>query len=355
MIRDWFATPGGIGTLVFLVGWGAGWVGYLRAVRLPRASVARQTAVSVVVPCRDEAENLRQLLPNLSSVLRGDDQVIIVDDNSSDDTSSVALESGVTLVAGAALPSGWAGKPYACWQGVRHASNDVVVFLDADVRLGSCAVDDLVALLDEHPDAVVSVMPWHRTGSTAERFSMMFNTVSMMVASAGASARRRVAYGPFLAVRREQYLAVGGHAHPEVRGAVVEDLALARVMPESIARIGGARTVEYRMYPRGARQMMEGWTKNTAIGAMNVPRWSAILVVAWVASLCGGLVTSVWFCALSVVQVRVVSRRAGNFGWGSALLYPLHAVAFAMVAGRSAVRSVLSGSVVWRGRTIATR
>lgn len=355
MIRDWLAPPGVIGTLVFFVGWGAGWVGYLRAVRLTPATFVRRTAISVVVPCRNEAENLRQLLPNLASVLRSDDQVIVVDDDSSDETTSVAREFDVTLVAGTALPSGWAGKPHACWQGVRYANHDVVVFLDADVRLGLGAVDDLVAILDEHPDAVVSVMPWHRTGSVVERLSMMFNTVSMMVATLGANARRRVAYGPFLAVRRERYLAAGGHAHAEVRAAVVEDLALARVMPESITRIGSARRVEYRMYPRGMRQMIEGWTKNTAIGAMNVPRWSAILVVAWVASLCGGPLTSVWCYALSVVQVRIVSRRAGNFGWGSALLYPLHSAVFVMLAARSAVRSALFGSVAWRGRAVATR
>jgi 4,4'-diaponeurosporenoate glycosyltransferase len=355
MSPDWFAPPGVVGTLVFLVGWAAGWVGYLRAARLPATTDVRRTAVSVVVPCRNEAENLRRLLPNLASVLRDDDQVIVVDDDSSDGTLAVAREFGTTVVSGSALPTGWAGKPHACWQGVQHASREVVVFLDADVRLGPGAVDDLVSLLDEHPDAVVSVMPWHRTGSAVERLSMTFNTVSMMVACLGATDRRRVAYGPFLAVRRDPYLAVGGHAHAEVRAAVVEDLALARVMPRSVARIGGAHRVEYRMYPRGFRQMVEGWTKNTAIGAVSVPRWSAILVVAWVASLCGGPVTSVWCYALSVVQVRVLSRRAGNFGWGSAVLYPLHAATFAVVAARSAVQSALFGSVAWRGRSVATR
>lgn len=355
MFPDWFAPPDLVGMLVFLVGWGAGWFGYLRAPRLPAASGVRRVAVSVVVPCRNEADNLRQLLPNLAAVLRDDDQVIVVDDDSSDATVAVAREFGTTVVSGAALPTGWAGKPHACWQGVQHASREVVVFLDADVRIGPGAVDDLVALLDEHPDAVVSVMPWHRTGSAVERLSMTFNIASMMVARFGATDRRRVAYGPFLAVRREPYLAAGGHAHAEVRGAVVEDLALARVMPRSVARIGEAHRVEYRMYPRGLRQMIEGWTKNTAIGAASVPRWSAILGVAWVASLCGGPLTSVWCYALSVVQVRVLSRRAGNFGWGSAVLYPLHAATFAVVAVLSAVRSALFGSVAWRGRTVATR
>lgn len=355
MFDEWFALPGTGSWLSFLLGWGAGWLGYRRARRLGRAATTRQMSVSIVVPCRNEADNLRELLPNLRSVLRPDDEVIVVDDDSIDSTSSVAATHGATVVSVSALPSGWVGKPHACWLGVQQATRDTVVFLDADVRLGPGAIDDLIALLDDHPNAVVSVMPWHRTGMAVERFSMLFNTVSMMVASPGANGRRRVAYGPCLAVRREQYLRIGGHAHAEVRGAVVEDLALARVMPESVARIGGPQQVEYRMYPLGLHQMIEGWTKNTSIGAVHVPRLSAMLIVMWMISLCGGVVTAVWFYALSVIQVGLFARRAGNFGWVSAALFPIHALVFIAVAVRSAVRSALVGSVVWRGRAVATR
>ncbi|MFM8957517.1 MAG: hypothetical protein ACKOJH_08885, partial [Actinomycetota bacterium] len=53
------------------------------------------------------------------------------------------------------------------------------------------------------------------------------------------------------------------------------DLALAREMPRAVAVLARERQVEYRMYPLGMRQLVEGWTKNTAIGANSVPRWSA--------------------------------------------------------------------------------
>ena len=135
-----------------------------------------------------------------------------------------------------------------------------------------------------------------------ERLSMLFNTVSAMVASVVSTREpRRVAYGPFLAVHRDAYLRVGGHAHQHVCGAVVEDLALARVMPRAVAVLARERQVEYRMYPLGARQLVEGWTKNTAIGANSVPRWSAALIIAWVVSLCGGPLTSVW--CLSLIHI----------------------------------------------------
>ena len=363
-MRGWWSAPGPVSAAFFLVGWCAGWVGFLRARTLPpsddEAPVSERrserTAVSVVIPCRNEATNLAELLPNLRAVLRNVDEIIVVDDDSSDATARVAVDHGAELVRASSLPDGWAGKSHACWLGAQAGAHEVVVFIDADVRLGARAVDRLVECLCAHPGAVVSVMPFHRTGRVVERLSMLFNTVSSMVASLGSPHEpRRVAYGPFLAVRRSEYMKIGGHSHESVRGAVVEDLALARAMPAAVAMLGRAGEVEYRMYPHGARQMLEGWTKNTAIGAASVPRWSALFIIAWIVSLCGGTVTSVWCYAASAVQVAVVSRRVGNFGAVSAALFPLHALVFVAVALRSLVRAALVGSVGWRGRRIPTR
>ena len=370
---EWSNAPTLLASVIFAIGWCAGWVGFARSQRLPTTPlladtdgvVARRPSVSVVIPCRDEADNLAELLPNLCSVLQAGDQVIVVDDASSDDTIEVARNlaaSGagtgisVEVVASGDLPDGWAGKPHACWRGVHHAVHDIIVFIDADVRLGADAVCAMVTALQQHPDALVSVMPWHRTVTRVERLSMLFNVVSSMVASIStAGSRRRVAYGPLMMVSRATYVHSGGHSHVSVRGAVVEDLALARAMPAAVALVGRQHQVEYRMYANGIRQLIEGWTKNTAIGAATVPRWSSVFMIAWVASLCGGVLTSPWFYVLSALQVFVLARRVGNFGVLSALLYPVHAVVFVVVAVRSAVRVVLFGSVTWRGRRISTR
>jgi 4,4'-diaponeurosporenoate glycosyltransferase len=368
-LERWWLLPDATSGFVFFVGWTAGWIGFLRAKRLRQVRDAGsvnevaasihdspvRTAVSVIVPCRNEAANLAELLPTLHSALRAYDEIIVVDDDSDDDTVTVASNLGATVVRVGSLPPGWVGKSNACWRGVQSAQHEVLLFVDADVRVGAGAVDDIVNVLSEHPEAVVSAMPWHRTKGWVERFSMLFNVISAMVASVGNRGKRRVAYGPFLAVRRETYLQAGGHAHPSVRGAVVEDLALARVMPSAVATVASRSQVEYRMYPLGARQLLEGWTKNTAIGAANVPRWSAALNIVWIVSLCGGPLTSVWCYVLSAAQVSVIARRFGNFGVFSALAYPLHAAVFVVVAVRSAVRSALFGHVAWRGRTIATR
>jgi dolichol-phosphate mannosyltransferase len=86
----------------------------------------------VVVPARDEEARIGPLLAALA-----DDpqvgEVIVVDDQSSDATASLASAAGATVVRGAALPPGWVGKPWALHQGLLAATGHWLVTLDADV------------------------------------------------------------------------------------------------------------------------------------------------------------------------------------------------------------------------------
>ncbi len=57
----------------------------------------------------------------------------------------------------------------------------MLVFLDADVRLeGAEVLDRLASQVTAHPDALVSVQPWHRTGRPVEQLSVLFNITAVM-------------------------------------------------------------------------------------------------------------------------------------------------------------------------------
>ena len=350
---------------LFLVGWSCGWLLLWRPRPLPpRASdPTARPPLTVVVPARDEEASLPLLLNTLVPQLRRGDRCIVVDDESSDRTAAVAAAGGAEVVVAPPRPEGWTGKAWACATGAALAGatpgEDILVFLDADVRLERPDVlDRLAAEVRATPDSLISVQPWHRTGRPVEQLSLFFNVTALMGSVAftvlGTRVRPTLAFGPVLACRHATYDAGGGHAHASVRGEVAEDIALARRFP-AVALFTGRPDVSFRMYPGGLRALVQGWTKNIASGAASVRWWFGLLIVGWLWSLNGGWITSVWFYAASVVQVLVLGRRAGRFGPLTAVAYPLLVVCFLVVFLRSVALTLLRRPVPWKGRPVATR
>jgi 4,4'-diaponeurosporenoate glycosyltransferase len=349
---------------LFVIGWSCGWLLLWRPRALPAGSgePASRPTVAAVVPARDEEGRLPALLASVGPQLRPGDRLVVVDDESRDATATVAAAGGAEVVPVAPRPDGWTGKAWGCATGATFAASvgaDVVVFLDADVRLERPDVlDRLVAAVDASPDALVSIQPWHRTGPPVEQLSLFFNVTALMGSVAftvlGRRVRPSLAFGPVLACRRAAYEACGGHAHPTVRGAVAEDIALARCFPV-VQLFTGRPDVSFRMYPGGLRPLLQGWTKNIASGAASVRWWFALMIVGWLWSLNGGWITSAWFYVASAVQVLVLGRRAGRFGPVAALAYPLLVLFFLLVFLRSVALTILRRPVPWKGRLVATR
>jgi len=345
---------------LFLAGWSCGWLLLWRLPVPPRAVASAgpsRPRLAVVVPARDEAAMLPALLASVQAQLREGDELVVVDDHSTDGTAAVASACDARVLAAPELADGWAGKPAACHAGAMATTAALLVFVDADVVLADGALDRL-ALAQAASGAVVSVQPWHQMAGPVERLSLVFNLTALMGGGSFSAwrgqVRHRLAYGPVLLLDRERYEAVGGYANPAVRGAVAEDLALARLVGRSLP-FAGRRLASFRMYPQGACQLVRGWTKNIATGAGNVPWWAGALVVAWIWSLAGGVFASWWCVAASVVQVAVQGRRVGRYGLLSALLYPLLLAFFLAVFLRSVVLTATGSRVRWRGRLVPTR
>ena len=95
--------------------------------------------VSVVIPARNESATIETVVRSVLGSSYRPLELLVVDDRSTDDTAAVverlAAEDGrVRLVRGEPLPEGWYGKPWACLQGYRAATGDLLLFTDADTR-----------------------------------------------------------------------------------------------------------------------------------------------------------------------------------------------------------------------------
>lgn len=115
---------------------------------------ARSRTVSVVIPARNEAERIGDVVAAvLAQRPQGRDvEVVVVDDGSTDETAARAREAGARVLA-LSRPNG--GSPAAARnRGARAASGDPIVFMDAD-----CLPADgwLRALLEAHEAGAVCV------------------------------------------------------------------------------------------------------------------------------------------------------------------------------------------------------
>ena len=348
---------------LFAVGWTLGWLLLWHLRPLPELGglaadidAAHRPSIAVVVPARNEAEALPRLLPGLISQLRDGDELVVVDDHSTDATRDVAVRFGASVITPPALPDGWLGKPHACWHGAESTSAAIVLFVDADVVTAPDLLDRLALASSTHPDAVISIQPWHQTTRLSEQASLLANVTALMGCGgftvAGSRLASTVAFGPVLAMRRATYDEFGGHR--AVRTMHTEDIGLARLVGRS-ALFTGRPDTSFRMYPEGLRQLVQGWTRSLATGARFTRWWLSIAVVLWVWSLAGGWLAEPLVYPLSALQFWVLGRRAGSMHPLTALLYPLAVAVFALIFLRSLFAIVFRREVTWKQRSVAAR
>jgi len=111
--------------------------------------------ISIVLPAKNEASALAELLPRLRTA-QPDAEIIVVDDGSTDATSDTCRRFGVQVVR---QPYSM-GNGAAVKRGARSASGDVLVFMDADAQHDPAEITRLLARLDQGYDMVVGARDW---------------------------------------------------------------------------------------------------------------------------------------------------------------------------------------------------
>jgi len=328
--------------------------------------------VSVIIPARNEARNIERCVRSILAATYPNIEIIVVDDRSTDGTGDLVerLGGSVRLVRGAELPAGWFGKQWALVQGYRVARGELLLFADADTKHEPELIARAVAARAAERVDLFSVIPRQETVTFWERLiqPQVFVALGARVGDLRRLNRTRtewnaIANGQFLLVTRESYEAVG--THEAVKHSVADDLMLAQTYVRHGRDIFLALAVEYmqtRMYG-SLREILEGWTKNLALGAplMAPPvPWIRALFpyVMWMPALLWIGPPIAW--ALFGWDFAAIATVASLITWMGiyagerapvqyALLYPLGAGMVAFIMMRSAWRG--GRTVEWKGRT----
>jgi hypothetical protein len=327
--------------------------------------------VTVVLPVRDEADQVRDCLAALLDQRGIDDlRVVVVDDGSTDGTADVVravTDPRVRLVTADPPPPGWLGKPHACAAGVAATDGSdggVLAFVDADVRLFPDALAGAVAVLDRHRLDLVSPWPRQLAGSPAERLVqplqqwLWATTLPLRLAERSPRPSLAAANGQFLVLTRRGYDRAGGHA--AVRGEVLEDIALLRAVKRSGGRGGpvdGSRLAACRMY-EGWPALRDGYAKSLWGAVGGSPAASAAAAVAltavWVvpplAGLRGSRAGLVGYAA-GVAGRGVTAAATGGRLWPDVLAHPASVLVLDLLLARSVVGH-RRGTLRWKGRDL---
>ncbi|MGZ8710519.1 MAG: glycosyltransferase, partial [Thermoanaerobaculia bacterium] len=112
------------------------------APRLPH----RFPRVSVIIPARDEERMIERTVRAFLAQTYPEVEIVVVNDRSVDRTGEIlARFETLIVVDNEEPPPGWLGKPWALHQGSRHATGELLLFVDADVIYEPDAITSAVA------------------------------------------------------------------------------------------------------------------------------------------------------------------------------------------------------------------
>jgi len=334
--------------------------------------------VTICIPARNEEHNIAVCVQAALSSTWPNLEVVLVDDLSEDGTAEAARAAAgddprFRVVQGSPCQAGWAGKPWACARAAAEARGEYLVFVDADVAVSPEIVGTLVSLIEERGLGLVSVFGTWKLSSFWER--AVIPAVGWLIRGAVDLDRvndpgraEAFANGQLIAVSREAYESLGGHA--VVRDQILEDVRLAEAFKRH-----GIRTEMWvapwgfrvRLY-RGLREILDGYSKNLYEGMGRKPMvgLGAVLfifvgtVIPFLALLAGGIARLGlgwripdwrWLLGLTVIcllqigfRLRIELRdgRSGKDAW----MHPLGNVILVWIL----LRSVFGVRASWKGR-----
>ena len=333
-------------------------------IRTPNKVSELQDSVDVLVPMRNEAENVEGIISTLAAQ-EGDFHFYLLDDNSEDQTFDLLQRFTVgdarfTVIKGVPLADGWIGKTWALQQLFEASTQQVLVSIDADVRLSNDAINKAVTALHGARLDFVSPYPRQIARSFGERLIQpllqwsWITTVPLRYAESSRQESMAVANGQFFVVRRTALEAIGGYQ--SVKHAVIDDVFLARELIKSGSSgtvINGSTIAETRMYASW-NEIEAGYGKslNKAFGSF----FGAVLVVAFlfatsIAPLILGLLgnTYGWLGFAAIVGTRVLSAIKSRGRIIDSVLHPISIIALTYLIVYS---YLVRNSVQWKGRTV---
>lgn len=343
--------------------------------RLPKTGRGARPAVSVLIPARNEEARIEAALEAVRASRDIDFEVVVLDDSSEDRTAAIvaalaARDGRVRLERAPALPSGWSGKQHACHVLAGHARHDLMVFVDADVRLAPDALARIANHVGRTRLPLISGFPRQETETLGERLIipvihfLLLGYLPLFFARWFRSPMFGAGCGQLMIVRRDAYDRAGGHA--AIRDSMHDGIKLPRAFRKAGIMTGlfdATDVATCRMY-EGFAETWSGFAKNATEGMATpvaLPIWTVLLFggqIAPLGFLVGGLLAGLAPTALmsfalafaGTIGLRLVYARRFRQSLLGAILHPVGVALVLAIQWAAFVGARLGRGRRWRGR-----
>ncbi|MCD8072823.1 MAG: glycosyltransferase family 2 protein [Alistipes sp.] len=324
--------------------------------------------VSVLIPARNEEENLVTLFSNFEHWRNEICEVIVYDDQSSDDTYRIVrrystADPKIRVIKGCDVPADWYGKNYACARLSSEASGRFLLFVDADVRLEKGSIAKAVYFMDNNSLELLSIFPRQILDNWGNRLCVpLMNWILLSLLPLCAV---RLSSRPSLAAANGQFMMFDSgryrllQPHNRYRMSAVEDIAIIIYYKEAglpVAVLLGHSEVSCRMY-KGLRDAVRGFSKNIFDFFGGKPAisflFTATTTVAplWIFAFNGPIAGYIYLAVIVLIRIFVSIASKQNPLWNILLALPQQ-IMLCWINLISFVHKK-NGRLVWKGRNIS--
>ena len=197
--------------------------------------------VSIILPARNEEDFLASCLDTLANQDYSNYEIIVIDDSSQDNTGNIISDyskkySKIIPVSARPKPEGWMGKNWACVEGYKKSTGELLLFTDADTKHATNVITLAVGHLEWYKLEALTVIPrmitldfWTRI--TLPMISTFLHTRFSAIRVNDPSKKTGYFFGSFFLISKNTYEKVG--THEGVKQEIIEDGALGKKVKEN--------------------------------------------------------------------------------------------------------------------------
>ncbi|MDB5127534.1 glycosyltransferase family 2 protein [Mucilaginibacter sp.] len=340
---------------------------FLSNPKLPRIGKHYEDKISILIPARNEADNILILLQSIYEQDYQNYEVITLDDHSTDNTYALCEtfareHSNFKVIKGNTLPADWLGKNYACYQLAEQATGAYYLFLDADEQVYKGLFNSAIHRMNLRSLSLLSLFTNQDMRTTGEKMVVplmhyiLLNLLPLRLVYLIKSAAVAAASGQFMLFNAEDYKKYQWHLL--AKNKVVEDVVVMKLV--KAAKLNGEALlangmISCRMY-KGYNEAIDGFGKNF-LAAFN---YNIIGFLIYLLLIIGGPAVVIMTLNLNFILMMIglivltrimISLTAGQNALLNLLLHPIQMLSLLLI-GFTSIQKHLTKTTIWKGRKI---